>query len=43
MFLVLGIISLDGWILSPIRVLLITAKVNVPLLDFLSYSAMTVF
>lgn len=42
MFLLLGTISLDGCILSPIRVLLITAKVNVPLLDFLGYSAMTV-
>lgn len=42
MFLVLGMVSLDCWILSPSRVLLIAAKVKVPLLGFLGYSAMTV-
>ena len=35
-------ISLDDWILSPIRMLLINAKANVPLLNLLGYRAMTV-
>lgn len=42
MLLILGMLPLDDWILSPIRVLLITAKVNMPLLNILGYPVMTI-
>lgn len=42
MFIVSGIISFVGWILSPIRVFVVTIKENVPLLNPPGYPAIKV-